>query len=264
MSRRPARSQVPRRDIDGIVLLDKPVGPTSNGALQELKRLYSARKAGHTGSLDPMASGLLPVCLGEATKVSSFLLDADKHYQLTACFGRRTTTGDAEGELLETRDTAALTDAALRRLVRDYRGDRMQTPPMYSAVKHRGQPLYKLARKGVEVEREARPIRVYALEQGERRGDEVDFTLHCSKGTYVRTLAEDMGDELGCGAHVTRLRRTGVGPYRAGEWPFVTLESLRELAQTKDTAELDALLQPVDSALRAGPPWSCRRTSSST
>lgn len=238
------------RPVNGILLLDKPIGITSNDALQEVKHLYSARKAGHTGSLDPLASGLLPICLGEATKASGFLLDADKHYRMTCRLGVRTTTGDAEGEVVATRPVGALDRVALEAVLEKFRGPIQQVPPMYSAVKHQGERLYKLARQGMEVAREARTVVIRELTLLAMNAPELELDVRCTKGTYVRTLAEDIGDLLGCGAHVTRLRRLGVGPYDdAGMLGLTELKKL--LAQGFEA--LDGVLLPVESALAQWP-----------
>lgn len=239
------------RDIAGIVLLDKPLGATSNEALQEVKRLYRAQKAGHTGSLDPLATGLLPICLGEATKISGFLLDADKRYRMACRLGVKTATGDAEGEVVETRAVPALDEARIDEVLAQFRGTIQQVPPMYSALKHQGQRLYRLARQGQEVEREARTVTVRELTLVDFADERLELDVKCSKGTYVRTLAEDIGDILGCGAHVTELRRLEVGAYRDPE-RMITLEELRHLAEDGLEA-LDAQLQPVDSALADWP-----------
>ena len=238
------------RPVNGILLLDKPIGLTSNDALQEVKHLYKARKAGHTGSLDPLASGLLPICLGEATKASGFLLDADKHYRMTCRLGVRTTTGDAEGEVLETRPVGALDAAALEAVLDRFRGPIQQVPPMYSAVKHQGERLYKLARQGMEVTREARTVVIHELRLLAMNLPELELDVHCTKGTYVRTLAEDIGDLLGCGAHVITLRRLGVGPY--DEAGMITLADLKQLLLQGFEA-LDAILLPVETALAQWP-----------
>jgi tRNA pseudouridine55 synthase len=248
MGRQRHRNQ---RRVDGILLLDKPAGLTSNAALQAVKRLYRARKAGHTGSLDPLASGLLPICLGEATKVSAFLLDADKHYWVACRFGVRTTTADAEGEIIETRSLEGLTQRRLRSAMDGFRGAIEQIPPMYSAVKHQGQRLYKLARQGVEVERAPRRVMIHELSLLRFEPPRAEIEVRCSKGTYVRTLVEDIGEQLGCGAHVTDLRRLGVGPYTdAG---MVTLEALEVMREQGGEAALDALLLPVESGLAQWP-----------
>jgi len=245
------RRRRPRgRPVDGILLLDKPLGISSNDALQQVKRLFQAQKAGHTGSLDPLADGMLPICFGAATKLSAFLLDADKHYQVRVKLGVTTATGDTEGEVLQTRSTDGVGRAEIEAVLPRFTGTIAQLPPMYSALKHKGQRLYKLAREGVEVEREPRQITIHAMQLGEVAGDEFELQVHCSKGTYVRTLAEDMGEALGCGAHVVALRRTSVGPY-AGLTMF-TLEQVREKAEQGLDA-LDGLLLPVDTALGEWP-----------
>ena len=234
------------RDVSGILLLDKPLGMTSNDALQRVKRLYQARKAGHTGSLDPLASGLLPLCFGEATKLSAYLLDADKRYWVRVKLGVTTTTADAEGEVVQTRPTAGVSAAALQQVVERFAGQIEQLPPMYSALKYQGQRLYKLAREGIEVPREPRKVTIHSIELGAFEGDEFEMRVHCSKGTYVRTLAEDIGERLGCGAHVSGLCRTGVGPYGAEQ--MVTMQRLEDAAAAGNEA-LDALLLPLDSAV---------------
>ncbi|UCC55520.1 MAG: tRNA pseudouridine(55) synthase TruB [Gammaproteobacteria bacterium] len=241
-----------RRRVDGILLLDKPAGLTSNAALQKVKRLYRARKAGHTGSLDPLASGLLPVCLGEATKISAFLLDADKHYWVSCKLGERTTTADAEGELLESRPVSGVTEKQMRKVMEGFLGEIEQIPPMYSAVKHQGQRLYKLARQGVEVEREARRITIHELNLLGFEPPLAEIDVRCSKGTYVRTLVEDIGEQLGCGAHVADLRRLGVGPYDDASG-MVSLETLEMRLAQGGEAALDELLLPMESGLSQWP-----------
>lgn len=238
------------RPVHGILLLDKPTGVTSNEALQEVKHIYKARKAGHTGSLDPLASGLLPVCMGEATKASGFLLDADKHYRMTCRLGERTTTGDAEGEVLETCPVGDYSNDDIQAVLHKFLGSIQQIPPMYSAVKHQGERLYKLARQGVEVDRKPRTVVIRELELVNLELPDMELNIRCSKGTYVRTLAEDIGAALGCGAHVISLRRLGVGPY--DERGMVTMENLKKLA-TQGFEGLDALLLPVESALAQWP-----------
>jgi tRNA pseudouridine55 synthase len=238
------------RNVNGVLLLDKPVGMTSNEALQRVKRLYGARKAGHTGSLDPLATGLLPLCLGEATKVSAFLLDADKRYQVRARLGVITRTADAEGEIIATAPWEGVEEACIRALLPRFTGEIEQLPPMYSAVKHKGERLYNLARQGIEVEREPRRITIYRLELTEWAPPELSLDVHCSKGTYVRTLAEDLGNAAGCGAHVSGLRRTGVGPYGADG--LVTMVQVEAAAQ-EGYPVLDALLLPMQSALAHWP-----------
>ena len=244
------RRRVRGRDVNGILLLDKPSGITSNDALQQVKRLYFAKKAGHTGSLDPLASGVLPICMGEATKVSAFLLDSDKRYQVRCQLGVRTATADAEGEVLETRPVGVYSRDQVEAVLAAFRGSIEQTPPMYSALKHQGQRLYKLARQGVEVEREPRPVEIYELTNAGQGEDWIDINVHCSKGTYVRTLAEDIGERLGCGAPVSALRRTAVGPY--GDDKLVSLDTLKDL-KDNDMPAMDRLLLPIESALSQWP-----------
>jgi tRNA pseudouridine55 synthase len=238
------------RDVSGILLLDKPVGITSNAALQEVKRLFGAAKAGHTGNLDPLASGLLPVCLGDATKLSAFLLDADKLYVGTCKLGVRTTSADAEGEVIETRPVGPIDPGQVEAVLARFRGEIEQIPPMHSAIKRNGQPLYKLAHQGIVVEREPRRVHIHALQLLRQGADELEIYVHCSKGTYIRTLAEDIGEALGCGAHLSGLRRTGVGPFL--EEASVTLDAVRQTAG-QGNAALDALLLPMDQALAKWP-----------
>lgn len=242
-----SRKRNNRRAVNGLLLLDKPSGMSSNEALQQVKRLFNAQKAGHTGSLDPLATGMLPVCLGEATKVSGFLLDADKRYRMTCKLGVKTATGDAEGEVLEVRPVPRLESAELERVLARFRGEIQQIPPMYSALKHQGERLYKLARQGQEVERAPRTVLIHELTLLRQSEDELELEVACSKGTYVRALAEDLGEALGCGAHVSALRRLAVGPYRDPE-AMVTLDELRHLA-TDGYAALDQHLLAVESAL---------------
>ncbi|QGU32294.1 tRNA pseudouridine(55) synthase TruB [Thermochromatium tepidum] len=237
------------RPVSGILLLDKPLGLSSNEALQRVKRYYRAAKAGHTGSLDPLATGLLPCCLGDSTKFSAFLLDADKRYCVRVRLGETTATGDAEGEVLERAPVAGVTEELLQTVLRRFLGPIDQRPPMYSAVKHQGRRLYDLARQGLEVERQPRRVEIHALDLRSMALPEIELEVHCSKGTYVRALAEDIGRALGCGAHVSALRRTGVGPYVEPEVSFVTGERIATLAEAEDFAALDALLLPLDSAL---------------
>jgi tRNA pseudouridine55 synthase len=244
------RSHQNQRRVNGILLLDKPAGLTSNAALQEVKKLYAARKAGHTGSLDPLATGLLPLCFGEATKVSGFLLDADKHYQVTCKFGEQTSTGDAEGEIIKQRPLDGLNEKQLRKILTEYLGDIEQIPPMYSALKHKGERLYKLARQGVEVEREPRQVTIFELELVSFEAPLAQLRVHCSKGTYVRTLIEDIGEQLGCGAHVVGLRRNGVGPF--DDTNMIDMAGLEEVARAGHHA-LDQLLLPMESGLAQWP-----------
>lgn len=235
-----------RRAVDGVLLFDKPAGATSNAVLQRIKRLYRARKAGHTGTLDPMATGLLPICFGEASKFGAGLIDSDKAYRARLQLGVRTDSGDREGTVLETRPVAVsaeMLDAALAR----FRGEIEQTPPMYSALKRDGKPLYEYARAGVVLERRARAVTIHALTLIGFAPPFVEIEVVCSKGTYIRTLAEDIGGVLGCGAHLTQLRRLRVGPFdvaEAADWD--ALESLDDRAR-------DCLLRPVDCLVAAYP-----------
>ncbi|BAO86729.1 tRNA pseudouridine(55) synthase TruB [Caballeronia cordobensis] len=238
--------KIPRRALDGVLLLDKPLGLSSNDALIKAKRIYLAKKAGHTGTLDPLATGLLPLCFGEATKFSQDLLDADKTYEATMRLGIRTTTGDAEGEAIDTRDVTC-DEAAVIDAMTKFLGDIVQVPPMYSALKRDGKPLYEYARAGQTVEREGRPVTIHALQLIACALPLVTFRVTCSKGTYVRTLAEDIGEALGCGAHLTALRRTGVGALTLDR--AVTLDELANLSE----AERDERLQPVDALLSTFP-----------
>ncbi|MBV2121788.1 MAG: tRNA pseudouridine(55) synthase TruB [Candidatus Thiodiazotropha sp. (ex Ctena orbiculata)] len=239
------------RNINGVLLLDKPQGMTSNKALQEVKFLYKAAKAGHTGSLDPLATGLLPICFGEATKLSAFLLDADKRYLVKVKLGEITTTADAEGEVVETADPSGVTEAALLETLKEFLGEQQQLPPMFSAIKHNGERLYKLARQGIEVEREPRTIHIHGINLLSFDLPEFEMDVRCSKGTYVRTLAEDIGKRLGCGAYVSGLRRTGVGPY--DDQSMLTVEQVQEAFGEKRFAEMDEWLLPLESALADWP-----------
>ncbi len=242
------------RPVDGILVLDKPAGLSSNQALQQAKRLYAAAKAGHTGSLDPLATGVLPLCFGEATKFSQFLLDADKAYESTLVLGVATATGDADGEPVSSADAAGLSAGAVEAALERFRGEIEQVPSMYSAIKQGGQPLYKLAREGREVERQARSVVIHRLElRAFRPGAraEAEIYLECSKGTYVRTIAEDLGRALGCGAHVARLRRTKAGPFGIAD--SVSLDTLEALKGDGRLAEMDALLLPAQAALNGLP-----------
>jgi tRNA pseudouridine55 synthase len=239
----PQRPRVPRRALDGVLLLDKPVGLSSNDALMAAKRLFLALKAGHTGTLDPLASGLLPLCFGEATKFSQDLLDADKTYEATMRLGIRTSTGDAEGEVLETRAVVNVDEASLAAALARFRGEIVQVPPMHSALKRDGKPLYEYARAGQVVEREGRTVTIRSLEVLGCALPDVTFRVTCSKGTYVRTLAEDIGEALGCGAHLVALRRTGVGALTLEH--AVTLDALSMM----EGSARDAVLRPVDALL---------------
>ncbi|CUW02545.1 tRNA pseudouridine synthase B [Serratia grimesii] len=244
------------RDIHGVLLLDKSQGLSSNDALQKVKRLYNANRAGHTGALDPLATGMLPICLGEATKFSQFLLDSDKRYRVIARLGQRTDTSDADGQIVQERPVN-FTQAQLDIALESFRGDIKQVPSMYSALKYQGKKLYEYARQGIEVPREARSITVYELQFIRWEGDELELEIHCSKGTYIRTITDDLGELLGCGAHVIYLRRLQVATYPTER--MVTLEQLNALleqAQAQDIAPaelLDPLLMPMDSPVENYP-----------
>ena len=240
------------RAINGVLLLDKPHGLSSNHALQTVKRIFFAQKAGHTGALDPLATGMLPICLGEGTKFSQYLLDTDKTYQVTAKLGIRTTTSDAGGEVVSTKDVN-VSDEQLAVALDSFRGTTKQVPSMYYALKHKGQPLYKYAREGIEVPREARDITVFNLELLRFEDDEVELSIHVSKGTYIRTIVDDLGELLGCGAHVAHLRRSAVGNYPVDK--MITLPELEALLEQANSDEitpsevLDPLLLPMNSAV---------------
>lgn len=244
MQNPPTITKPVKRKVDGVLLLDKPVGLSSNIALQKAKRLYRAEKAGHTGTLDPFATGLLPLCLGEATKFSQFLLDADKEYLAEVKFGVRTSSGDPEGDVIAERPVClARTD--VQAALAGFMGEIEQVPPMHSALKHGGRPLYEYARKGIEIERKARRVVVHALEIISFSGEVCTLRLHSGKGFYVRALADDLGEVLGCGAHLQGLRRTGAGPFRIEQ--AQTLEGLAEL----DEAARDSRLMPADIMVEA-------------
>ncbi len=243
---RVARPRVLRRPVHGVLLLDKPIGFTSNDALQVVKRLYRAEKAGHTGTLDPLATGLLPLCFGAATKFSQVALDADKTYRATLVLGTTTSTADAEGRVLLIRDVTVSDDAIAAACVA-FTGPIAQVPPMHSALKHGGQPLYKLARAGVEIERETRHVTIRRVEVLAREGDRLTIDVTCSKGTYIRTLAEDIGERLGCGAHLGALRRLASGALALTD--AVTLEQLEAMSE----AERDGALLAVDAPVQHWP-----------
>lgn len=236
------------RPLDGVILVDKPDGWSSNGVLQKVRWLFQAQKAGHTGALDPLATGLLPICLGEATKFSRFLLDADKAYRATARLGVSTETLDAEGEVTQTRAVPSLSREAVEALLAErFTGAIEQVPPMYSALKRDGQKLYDLARQGKTVEREARPVQIFSLTLVALDGDELVLDVHCSKGTYIRTLVDDIGEALGCGAHITALRRTRHGRFSLDQ--AIALDQLMERQQSQGSEALDAWLLPLQSLL---------------
>lgn len=240
------------RAINGILLLDKPYEMSSNHALQAVKRIYFAQKAGHTGALDPLATGMLPICLGEGTKFSQFLLDTDKTYIVTAKLGVRTTTSDADGEIVAEKPVN-VSQEQLDIALDSFRGTTQQVPSMYSALKYQGQPLYKYAREGIEVPRVSRDITVYKLDLLRFVDDEVDLEIHVSKGTYIRTIIDDLGEMLGCGAHVADLRRVTVGSYPREKMVTIEqLETLLEQAQTEGISPsdlLDPLLVPMTTAV---------------
>lgn len=238
------------RDVNGILVIDKPQGVTSNGILQQVKRLYGAAKAGHTGALDPLATGVLPLCFGEATKFSQLMLDSDKAYITTARLGVRTETGDSEGAVVDERPVPeGLDENALEPVLAQFRGDIQQVPSMYSALKHKGRPLYEYAREGIEVERPSRPVTIYQLILLNVRANEIDLAVKCTKGTYIRSLVDDIGEVLGCGAHVTALRRTLAAGFTLDQVHRVEdLEAMRERGES-----LDGLLVKPDAALSMFP-----------
>jgi tRNA pseudouridine55 synthase len=235
------------RNVHGILLLDKRLGVSSNKALQEVRRLFDANKAGHTGSLDPLATGLLPLCFGEATKVSALMLDDDKRYQTLVQLGVMTDTGDAEGRVLETRPVPELTVDAIKACLKKFTGEIDQVPPMYSALKHNGKKLYELARAGETVDRKARRITIYDLQLLDFSKDQLRLDVRCSKGTYIRSLAEDIGHELGCGGTVKELRRL-----EAGRFSIENAKTLEQLAEM-DEQELQQCLIDVDKPLEFMP-----------
>ncbi|MFC5697170.1 tRNA pseudouridine(55) synthase TruB [Pseudomonas sp. GCM10022186] len=239
-----------RRNVSGVLILDKPRGMSSNAALQKVRWLLNAEKAGHTGSLDPLATGVLPLCFGEATKFSQYLLDADKGYETLAQLGVITSTGDAEGEVTERREVT-VGRADIEALLPRFRGEIKQIPPMYSALKKDGQPLYKLARAGEVVEREARSVTIARLELLACENSQARLAVACSKGTYIRTLVEDLGQALGCGAHVAELRRTQAGPFVLAQ--AISLETLEKAHAEGGNEALDQFLLPVDSGLEHWP-----------
>ena len=234
--------------MNGILVVDKPAGISSNDVVQQAKRLFGAQKVGHTGSLDPLATGVLPLCFGEATKFSQYLLDADKKYWAQVRLGITTETADADGEVIAQADTSGITESQVTAALERFVGEIEQIPAMYSALKRQGQPLYKLARQGIEVKRAPRRISIYSAELLQFSEASIELRVHCSKGTYIRSLAEDLGAALGCGAHVSALRRLAAGPYEEGQ-----ATTLAELCETNDMQEMDALLLPVSSAVDSWP-----------
>jgi tRNA pseudouridine55 synthase len=234
------------RDINGVVLLDKASGSSSNHVLQQVKRLFGANKAGHTGSLDPLASGLLPICLGQATKVAQFLLDGDKRYFVRAKFGQVSSTGDSEGKIVNFGSTQGIDESSIRAILLKFIGDINQVPPMYSALKHKGIPLYKLARKGIEIERSSRPVTIHEINFLNLDDAVVSLEVSCSKGTYIRTLVEDIGKSLGCGGHVVELRRTGFAHLDlSGSKTYEQLSKLKE----QSLESLDSVILSADEML---------------
>lgn len=242
-----ANKKKPGRGVHGILLLNKSLGKSSNWALQGVKRLYQANKAGHTGSLDPLATGMLPVCFGEATKFSHYLFDASKRYTVVAKLGETTTTGDSEGEILSTKPVPPLTETDILATLKKFIGTQSQLPPMYSALKHQGQPLYKLARKGIEIERKPREITIKDIELTEYTPDTLTLDVACSKGTYIRSLVADIGEAIGCGAHVIKLHRTEVAHFKTQQ--MLSFADLQQFADPNDFTQLDQKLLPVSSAV---------------
>lgn len=238
------------QNIHGFLLLDKPLKLTSNEALQKVKKMFNAKKAGHTGILDPLATGMLPICFGNATKFSQFLLDANKQYEVVATLGGTTTTGDTEGEMI-TQQKVNITAQELQQVLLSFMGEISQIPPMYSAIKQNGVPLYKLARRGIEVERKPRRIRIFTLNLLRFTDTEIYLEVKCSKGTYIRTLVEDIGKALGCGAFVRALRRISVSPYE--QYPMHTLTKLETQKNELGANVLLNHLLPIETALQTLP-----------
>lgn len=238
--------------IDGIFLLDKPLGMTSNAALQKVKRLFKAKKAGHTGSLDPLATGMLPICFGEATKFSQFLLDENKYYRVEGLLGVKTTTGDKEGEIIESKETHLINLPALQAQLLNFIGEISQCPPMYSALKVDGVALYKLARQGINIERKSRIVKINNIQLLRAQSPYFELDVWCTKGTYIRTLIEDIGDALGCGAHVTKLHRLGVGDFLPEQMHrLIDMENLSDLNEF----QRDKFILPVDAGLNKLPAY---------
>ncbi len=237
--------------INGVLLVDKPTGKTSNQVLQHVKRLYNARKAGHTGALDPLASGMLPICFGKATKFAQYLLDSDKHYIAEASLGLITDTGDTDGQIIQQRTVGKITDSALAMVLDKFKGEIEQVPPMHSALKHKGQPLYKLARKGIEVERKSRNVTIHQLTLLERTETTLLLDVICSKGTYIRTLVEDIGKTLLCGATISMLRRVNVASF--DKQPMYPLTQLQQIADEEGPSSLEKLMLPVSHAITCLP-----------
>lgn len=238
------------RDITGIVVIDKPTGHSSNHILQQVKRLFDANKAGHTGSLDPLASGVLPVCLGDATKISGYLLDADKQYDVTCKLGITTDSGDADGNVIAEQAIPVFDETQLKTILTRFIGEQEQVPPMFSALKHQGQPLYKLARQGIEIERKSRRITIYDIQLRSFNAESFTLSVRCSKGTYIRTLVEDISHALDTGGHVTMLRRTAVAGYSLSD--AISLEMLKTTREQGVVSDLDQQLLAAEDAL---PEW---------
>jgi tRNA pseudouridine55 synthase len=245
-----ARRNKKGRPINGIIVIDKPTGRSSNHVLQQVKRLFNAQKAGHTGSLDPLATGLLPVCLGDATRISSYLLDADKSYRVECQLGVVTDSGDSDGNVIAESPVPEIEQVQIETIIEGFVGEQDQVPPMYSALKHQGQPLYKLARQGIEIERKARRVTIYDIKLVSLTSDTLCFDVSCSKGTYIRSLIEDIGQQIGCGAHVTMLRRTSVAGYNESQ--SITIDDLVTLSE-QGLDSLDELLLPPEQALADWP-----------
>ncbi|MGP1928594.1 MAG: tRNA pseudouridine(55) synthase TruB [Arsenophonus sp. NC-WZS1-MAG3] len=244
------------REVHGVLLLDKPAKLSSNDSLQKVRRLFNAKKAGHTGALDPLASGMLPICLGEATKFSQFLLNSDKYYHVIARLGQRTDTSDSDGKIICQRPIK-ITQEQLDKALDKFRGNLIQIPSMYSALKYQGKPLYEYARQGITIKREGRQITIYDLQFESWHENELELTIHCSKGTYIRTIIDDLGELLGCGAHVVYLRRLQVANYSSEH--MITIEKLCllkqevELGRTSLERKLDPLLLPIDATVNHFP-----------
>ena len=235
-------------NVHGVILLDKPVGLSSNQALQRVRRLLNARKGGHTGSLDPFATGMLPICLGEASKTAAYMLEASKVYRAVACLGKATSSGDIEGEVIREQEVPDLDVSQINTVLGSFLGEILQIPPMYSALKHQGQPLYKLARQGISVERKARPVTIFQLELVSWQSPYLSFEANCSKGTYIRTLAEDICTALGCCGYLQELRRLSVEPFSPAG-----MVSMAEIEQAVEQGRADELLMPLDAGLLAWP-----------
>jgi len=238
-------SRIQKRSVNGILVIDKPKGLSSNAALQKVKRIFNAQKAGHTGSLDPLATGILPICFGRATKLADKLLASDKRYLATAQLGVATETGDAEGGIVATKQVNLPSDEELKKVIDEFKGEQQQIPSMYSALKHNGVPLYKLARQGIVIERAPRVITIHHIDiiSIDRENNILVLDVGCTKGTYIRTLVEDIGIRLGCGAHIADLRRTAAGPYTMTD--MHSIEDIEEILTkaANDYAALDGLLR---------------------